>query len=343
MAEIKKDAPKEAPKKEGSKDEKSWFITFFPLVFIAFLLIVGSRMNGEDPFGRKIENPEKDFIAGKKDFLNIYEWIGTGQLEQDTQIINSAEVTVRNAPAGSIIGTQKKLATGILKTGPITAFNTLWWRVDYPDAPDGWVDTYQISSKIGVIRLINIVPLVYGFYKPIGYTLLILLLILVIYFKFLLKKEETIAEKKKQLKDELYQEKPIPLAVRIEQKPDVEEIAGFRTEEIVPIQVLEQQNRWVNIQELIKSYNANDWRQAIIEADIILEEMLDKMQYEGLTIGDKLKKVEKSDFVTLDRAWSAHKVRNQIAHDGSNFKLSREVAEKTIKDYEEVFREFYYI
>jgi len=71
--------------------------------------------------------------------------------------------------------------------------------------------------------------------------------------------------------------------------------------------------------------------------------MLDKMGYDGVSIGDKLKNVERSDFVTLDKAWAAHKVRNQIAHDGMSFKLTREVAERTIKDFEEVFREFYYI
>ena len=67
------------------------------------------------------------------------------------------------------------------------------------------------------------------------------------------------------------------------------------------------------------------------------------MGYQGNTIGEKLKSVEKSDFITLEKAWSAHRIRNQIAHDGSAFKLTREVAEKTIKEYEMVFKEFYYI
>lgn len=334
MAEEKKEAP---------KNEIHWAITFAPLLFIAFLLILGSRMGGETIFGEKLKNPEQDVIASKRNIFDMYEWIGRGELSEGVRIINTKEVIVRNNPAGSIVGKQKKLDTGILKIGPETAYSTKWWRVDYENAPDGWVNEYSISSKISTVRFLNIIPLTYGFYKPVGYILLIIFFVLFIYFRVMLRKEEKIRIKKKQLRDEQYQDKSISLSEKISQKPDIQEIPGFQTEEIMPIQELEKQNRWQHIQDLIKSYNSSDWRQAIIEADIILEEMLEKMGYKGVSIGDKLKVIERSDFITLDKAWSAHKVRNQIAHDGSSFKLTREVAEKTIKDFEEVFREFYYI
>jgi hypothetical protein len=67
------------------------------------------------------------------------------------------------------------------------------------------------------------------------------------------------------------------------------------------------------------------------------------MGYKGESIGDKLKKVERSDFITLDKAWSAHKVRNRIAHKGTAFVLSRGEAEEAIDNYKQVFEEFYYI
>ena len=334
MAEIKK---------ESSTSEQSWAITFFPILLIVFLLILGARMSGEAIFSTGEQNPQDDAIAGKKNILDPYEWVGAGELDERTRIINTKKVPVRNAPAGNILGTQDKLEVGILRNGPVLAYDINWWRVDYPEAPDGWVSEEFITSKVKSVRALNIVPITYGFYKPIGYTFLFLLLFLYIYFKIKLSKEESITEKKRELHKEKFQEKEIPLDVRIAQKPDVQEIPGFQTEEIMPVAELEKQSRWQHIQDLIKSYNPNDWRQAIIEADIILEEMLDKMGYDGVSIGDKLKKIERSDFITLDKAWSAHKVRNQIAHDGSNFKLTREQAEKTISDFEEVFREFYYI
>lgn len=101
--------------------------------------------------------------------------------------------------------------------------------------------------------------------------------------------------------------------------------------------------RWQSVVRHIESESQNDWKQAILEADIILDEILDKMGYRGESIGDKLKKVEASDFITLNEAWEAHKVRNQIAHDGSTFVLGQVEAKRVVNLYKKVFEEFYYI
>ena len=102
----------------------------------------------------------------------------------------------------------------------------------------------------------------------------------------------------------------------------------------------EKNSRWEHIKMLMATPNPNDWRQAIIEADIMLDEMLATQRYAGASVGDKLKQVEASDMATLQDAWEAHKVRNQIAHSGSNFLLTPESARATITRYEAVFLEF---
>lgn len=101
--------------------------------------------------------------------------------------------------------------------------------------------------------------------------------------------------------------------------------------------------RWEKIEARLNSMNDSDWRLAIIDCDIILGEMLIKMGYQGETIAEKLKKVEQSDFTTIQSAWEAHKIRNQIAHAGSDFKLSYRDAKRAIELYKKVFEEFYYI
>ena len=101
--------------------------------------------------------------------------------------------------------------------------------------------------------------------------------------------------------------------------------------------------RWVEVEQHMQSMNQSDWRLAILEADIMLYDMLDQMGYQGDSIGEKLKAVEPASFMTLDDAWRAHKVRNTIAHEGGTFVLSRSEAERTIKQFEKVFREFYYV
>lgn len=98
--------------------------------------------------------------------------------------------------------------------------------------------------------------------------------------------------------------------------------------------------RWQHIQSLADGASASEWREAIIEADIMLDDMLSRQGYKGDGVGEKLKAVEPSDFNTLNDAWEAHKVRNQIAHEGSAFNLSEELTRRTIARYAAVFHEF---
>lgn len=101
--------------------------------------------------------------------------------------------------------------------------------------------------------------------------------------------------------------------------------------------------KWERIQSHINSVNPSDWKLSILEADIVLGEMLESMGYPGLSIGDKLKMVEKSDFTTIDSAWEAHRVRNEIAHQGSDYLINEREARRIISLYEAVFKEFNFI
>src|SRR3989344_1602170 len=97
--------------------------------------------------------------------------------------------------------------------------------------------------------------------------------------------------------------------------------------------------RWEHIESLIESPTDSDWRQAIIEADIMLDDLLRARGYPGATIGERLKHVDPAKLVSLNDAWEAHKVRNEIAHQGSAFKISEHAAHRAIARYENVFHE----
>lgn len=98
--------------------------------------------------------------------------------------------------------------------------------------------------------------------------------------------------------------------------------------------------RWQDIEEHISSDRPNDWKLSIIEADIMLGELLEAMGLGGDTIGERLKSASPSNFKTLDQAWRAHRVRNQIAHAGADFVLTKKTAQETIGLYHMVFKEF---
>lgn len=101
--------------------------------------------------------------------------------------------------------------------------------------------------------------------------------------------------------------------------------------------------KWQKVVLHINSENSSDWKLAILECDIMLGEILEKMGYHQDSIGEKLKAVEPSDFTNIEAAWEAHKIRNAVAHEGSEFVINHREAKRVIGLYELVFREFDFI
>ena len=98
--------------------------------------------------------------------------------------------------------------------------------------------------------------------------------------------------------------------------------------------------RWERVVALASSPEEDNWRLAIMDADSMLEELLDSQGYPGETMGDKLKSGNPLQFTTLDLAWQAHKVRNAVAHLGQAYPLSERETRATIDFYARVFEEF---
>jgi len=270
--------------------------------------------------------------------FNFGSILGSGVLEKGKEIINKKALVVRKDAAGAIIGEQLKRVKGKITDGPINLFGTDWWRVNYTNAPDGWVSAEDITSKIGLFNALEIIPITYEIIKPIGFIFVILMIIFILIVRSKLGTVLLIAQKKRMMIDEKVEEEE-----KLNEPVVVAGIPNLPVGNRESPKTVSRNPRWDHIQELLVSRSVNDWRQAIIEADIVLDEMLKRMGYEGESVGESLKKIERSDFITLDQAWEAHKVRNRIAHDGIDFHITRQEAERVIKLYKEVFEEFYFI
>ncbi len=258
---------------------------------------------------------------------NINVGFPAGKINPGSLIVNKETALVRIEPAGGILGKQKRFIKGQVKEGPVMAYNEKFYRIDYEHAPDGWVAERSLTSYGTLYIALHIIPISWGYIKVLLWIISAILISMILYAK--IKYEGAIEEAEKKLVGE--NAKQVPHIVVENEK------------EVTPSEEKKSNERWMHVLQLLESYNQSDWRAAIIEADIILEEMLEKMAYEGASIGDKLKNVETSDFLTLNQAWEAHKVRNKIAHGGSDFAISQHEARKVIGLYQEVFEEFYYI
>lgn len=91
------------------------------------------------------------------------------------------------------------------------------------------------------------------------------------------------------------------------------------------------EERWARLEELVRGGKPSQWRQAVIEADKILDYALTQL-CAGTTLGERLQAARPlflSD--TYQGLWDAHKIRNTLVHD-SNYEISilscREAVEK---------------
>lgn len=101
--------------------------------------------------------------------------------------------------------------------------------------------------------------------------------------------------------------------------------------------------RWKRIMEHANSEDEHKWRLAILEADIMLNELLDLQGYKGETMAEKMKQVPRTQFNSIDDAWEAHKMRNKVAHEGVEYHIDEREKNRVIGLYTRVFREFHFI
>ncbi|TSC69047.1 MAG: hypothetical protein G01um101466_208 [Parcubacteria group bacterium Gr01-1014_66] len=74
-------------------------------------------------------------------------------------------------------------------------------------------------------------------------------------------------------------------------------------------------NEWGEINRLASSENASDRNMAVLRADALMENTLHQLGYEGATFADRLRLVSPVTLPSIDALWSAHRIRNIIAHD----------------------------
>ena len=124
------------------------------------------------------------------------------------------------------------------------------------------------------------------------------------------------------------------------QKKIFEQYKPINVEEVV---AKGKEIQWQIVLNHVNSGNPAEWKLAILEADNILDEILEDKGYQGESLGEKLKSVDPGDLQSYSDAWEAHKVRNKVAHEGSEMDFSEKIARDTINRYEKVFRELGYL
>ncbi len=128
--------------------------------------------------------------------------------------------------------------------------------------------------------------------------------------------------------------------VRMFQIKEHEEHLRWSTLDMSEAEKEKDRSRWAHIQALIESSQERDWHEAVSEADIMLEDLLIEHRYAGATTEERLAKADPATFKTLAEAREAHQLRLDMLAGGSAYTLDDNIAYRTIKKYEAVFKEF---
>lgn len=197
--------------------------------------------------------------------------------------------------------------------------DTLW--DDIPRAPDVYGNFFGLdlsfldgfNSILSVSAILAFLGFLWNIYSLLAYILSFIMLIIYIYAT--IRWNEYLAVQAQLLRDEeaLYDE-------------------YYRG--------VKPNNRLDEVIKHSASDEPSDWKLAIIEADIILDGLLKERGYAGNSLGERLRSITPAQLSSIDDAWEAHKVRNQIAHEGADFILTQRIANETINRYRRVFDEF---
>lgn len=230
---------------------------------------------------------------------------------------NKDDVALYDSPGGNRIAKVKKGVSGKIIEGPLIVNGIKYWHVRFEDGTEGWVsendiDYIEESDQGFIFKMIT------SFWSAVSVLKYIFLLFIVLSIPSIVYLYKEIVKLRKSERLLLY-----PNGV----KEQINEVGLINPD-------------WERILILLESKNENDWRQAVMEADIMLSQLLRNMYLPGDTIGEKLKAVETADFTTIDKAWEAHKFRNNIAHDGVAFVINEHQVKRILDLYKSVFEEF---
>lgn len=88
--------------------------------------------------------------------------------------------------------------------------------------------------------------------------------------------------------------------------------------------------RWHQIEEQVRRGGPSHLRQAVLEADKLVDHTLQQMRVPGDTMGERLRQSSQR-FSDYNGLWKAHKLRNQIVHEMDKEILSFDVKRALVR------------
>ncbi len=101
---------------------------------------------------------------------------------------------------------------------------------------------------------------------------------------------------------------------------------------------MEYQSDFLAIENSLVKSRPETYSMVVMEGDKLLDKAMRELGFPGNTMGERLKKSGRNNFSEINQVWSAHKLRNNIAHeprfyvDYSDAKRALMIYRKALKD-----------
>lgn len=93
------------------------------------------------------------------------------------------------------------------------------------------------------------------------------------------------------------------------------------------------QTRWLEIEHAVDASDSSSWQLSVIRADKLLDKALIERRLRGKTMGERMKSAQ-TIWKHADHVWSAHKLRNQVAHE-TDVHLTRDMTMRALSAYKQ--------
>lgn len=112
---------------------------------------------------------------------------------------------------------------------------------------------------------------------------------------------------------------------------------GLRGMDIPVTTPSKMRKRWDKILSRLADENVSQYKVAVIEADALADEILEKIGYDGANMTERLENIKPEQLDVLDELKQVHEIRNRIIHE-ADFQLSKDQAKEVIGVYENFLR-----
>lgn len=95
--------------------------------------------------------------------------------------------------------------------------------------------------------------------------------------------------------------------------------------------------RWLTIEQQLKRDEVSSYHMTVLNADTLLDQALKEKGVKGATMGERMKNMQQK-WSNANHVWSAHKLRNQIAHE-SDVRLDYDSVRRTLTAFKQALKD----